>query len=100
MGLDSHAVVVDERGGAGKTRVRRKKKDAMAEETGCWIKFISMGSCISSRSKVDSSLSSGCSNYGKPNSPFCPLHLLSSALSTASMLKTDLFLMIRTYSII
>uniref|UniRef100_A0A2P2LNJ0 non-specific serine/threonine protein kinase n=1 Tax=Rhizophora mucronata TaxID=61149 RepID=A0A2P2LNJ0_RHIMU len=32
-------------------------------ETGCWFKLRSMGSCISSRSKVDSSVSGSSTNY-------------------------------------
>lgn len=34
---------------------KKKKKDGV--ETGCWIKLKFIGSCISSRSKVDSSIS-------------------------------------------
>lgn len=33
----------------------KKKKDGEVEETGCWVKLRFMGSCISSRSKVDTS---------------------------------------------
>ena len=36
----------------------RKKKDGRGEEeTGCWVKLRFMGSCMSSRSRVDNSLS-------------------------------------------
>uniref|UniRef100_A0A5B7A2K6 non-specific serine/threonine protein kinase n=1 Tax=Davidia involucrata TaxID=16924 RepID=A0A5B7A2K6_DAVIN len=35
----------------------RKKKDGAVKETGCWSKWRFIGSCISSRSKVDSSIS-------------------------------------------
>ncbi|XWS32839.1 hypothetical protein CRYUN_Cryun22dG0024500 [Craigia yunnanensis] len=34
-----------------------KKKDGGEEETGCWVKFRFMGSCMSSRSRVDNSMS-------------------------------------------
>lgn len=34
------------------------------EETGCWMKLRFIGSCISSRSKVDNSIS-GISTHGK-----------------------------------
>ncbi|KAM5567111.1 serine/threonine-protein kinase PBL34-like [Rosa sericea] len=49
-----------------KSKVRRKKKkvveddddgDVEEEETGCWLRLRFFGSCISSRSKVDSSIS-------------------------------------------
>ncbi|MBA0617180.1 hypothetical protein Godav_026652 [Gossypium davidsonii] len=35
----------------------RKKKDGGEEETGCWVKLRFMGSCMSSRSRVDNSVS-------------------------------------------
>ena len=35
----------------------RKKKDGGEEETGCWVKLRFMGSCMSSRSRVDNSMS-------------------------------------------
>ncbi|KAH0677554.1 hypothetical protein KY285_025355 [Solanum tuberosum] len=35
----------------------KKKKEVAEEETGCWTKLWFIGSCISSRSKVDSSIS-------------------------------------------
>lgn len=45
----------------------KKKKDEEDEGTGCWIKFRFMGSCLSSKAKVDGSISgSGTSTqYGK-----------------------------------
>ena len=58
----------------------KKQDSALEEETGCWVKFIFMGSCISSRSKVDSSLSSGCSNFGNDASSFLRFFLLFSFL--------------------
>lgn len=42
----------------------RKKKDGEAEGTGCWIKFRFIGSCMSSRSNVDSSISGSSTQYG------------------------------------
>ncbi|XP_052173938.1 serine/threonine-protein kinase PBL34-like isoform X1 [Diospyros lotus] len=35
----------------------KKKKDGDVEETGCWVRLKIFGSCISSRSKVDNSIS-------------------------------------------
>ncbi|XP_077240431.1 serine/threonine-protein kinase PBL34-like isoform X2 [Tasmannia lanceolata] len=46
----------------------KKKKDGEVEETGCWIKFRFMGSCIPSRSKVDSSISGTSTNYAESKS--------------------------------
>lgn len=42
----------------------RKKKDDEEETTGCWIKFRFMGSCMSARSKVESSISGSSTQYG------------------------------------
>ncbi|KAK8559114.1 hypothetical protein V6N12_042397 [Hibiscus sabdariffa] len=36
---------------------RKKKGGGEEEETGCWVKFRFMGSCMSSRSRVDNSMS-------------------------------------------
>ncbi|XXG76812.1 hypothetical protein AAC387_Pa08g1091 [Persea americana] len=43
-------------GGKSKESKERRKKDE-EEETGCWFKFRFIGSCISSRASVDSSVS-------------------------------------------
>ncbi|CAK9137082.1 unnamed protein product [Ilex paraguariensis] len=43
--------------GKSKGSKKKKKKGIDVEETGCWIKFRFIGSCIYSRSKVDSSIS-------------------------------------------
>lgn len=58
MGLGPDAIKVEAWEHVGKPK-GRKKKDVGEEETGCWIKFRFMGSCISSssRSKVDNSIS-------------------------------------------
>lgn len=49
----------------GEGDVRLKDHDcAGAEETCCWIKFSFITSCISSRSKVDSSTCGTSTNYG------------------------------------
>lgn len=40
-----------------KSKGMKKKKDGDLVETGCWVKLRLMGSCISSRSKVDNSIS-------------------------------------------
>uniref|UniRef100_A0A5B7A3W7 non-specific serine/threonine protein kinase n=1 Tax=Davidia involucrata TaxID=16924 RepID=A0A5B7A3W7_DAVIN len=61
MGLGPDAVKVG-------TSNERKKKDDDAEETGCWIKFRFLGSCISSRSKVDSSISGTSTQYAESKS--------------------------------
>ena len=49
-------------------RRKKKKKDDVAVEgegTGCWVRLRFIGSCISSRSKVDSSISGTSTHYGK-----------------------------------
>lgn len=64
MGLGGNDVKV-ESWEVGKSK-GRKKKDGGEEETGCcWVKLRFMASCISSRSKVDSSISGTSTHYGK-----------------------------------
>lgn len=46
-----------------KSMVRKEKDDDSVERTGCCIRLRFIGSCITSRSKVDSSLS-GISTHG------------------------------------
>lgn len=43
---------------------KKKDEDDSGEDTGCWIKLRFIGSCITSRSKVDSSVSGTSTNYG------------------------------------
>ncbi|KAL2240437.1 probable serine/threonine-protein kinase PIX7 [Sesamum indicum] len=58
--------------GNSKSRVRRKilndDDDDDAGESGCWIKFRFFGSCLSTRSKVDSSVSGSSSQYAESKS--------------------------------
>ncbi|XP_034701053.1 probable serine/threonine-protein kinase PIX7 [Vitis riparia] len=62
MGLGGNDVKV-ESWEVGKSK-GRKKKDGGEEETGCcWVKLRFMASCISSRSKVDSSISGTSTHY-------------------------------------
>ncbi|CAL5419636.1 unnamed protein product [Camellia sinensis] len=57
MGLGAEGVK-GESWDVGKSKSKnRKKKDGVEEETGCWVRLRFIGSCISSRSKVDSSVS-------------------------------------------
>jgi hypothetical protein len=42
----------------------RKKKKKDGTEAGCWVKLRFIGSCISSRSKVDSSVSGTSTHFG------------------------------------
>ncbi|CAI9785208.1 unnamed protein product [Fraxinus pennsylvanica] len=84
----------------GKSKGRKKKNgDAEEEtETGCWIKLRYIGSCISSRSKVDSSLS-GISTHeskstndtsrGQPVAPVISSTTTSNAESHASSSKLE-----------
>ncbi|XP_059648892.1 serine/threonine-protein kinase PBL34-like [Cornus florida] len=58
MGLGGDGVKVESWDvGKSKGGKKKKKKDGAVEETGCWVKLRFIGSCISSRSKVDSSIS-------------------------------------------
>ncbi|KAI8018754.1 hypothetical protein LOK49_LG04G01384 [Camellia lanceoleosa] len=61
----------------GKPKSRKKKNDAV-EETGCWVWLRFIGSCISSRSKVDSSIS-GISTH-------CELESISSTILVVQIL--------------
>ncbi|GFY97922.1 hypothetical protein Acr_12g0004630 [Actinidia rufa] len=55
MGLSDDGVK-GESWDVGKSK-SKKKKDGVVEDTGCWVRLRCFGSCISSRSKVDSSVS-------------------------------------------
>ncbi|KAD6795996.1 hypothetical protein E3N88_06892 [Mikania micrantha] len=47
---------------------KKKEDDGDGEETGCWVKFRFFGSCISSRSKVESSISGSSTRYAESKS--------------------------------
>jgi hypothetical protein len=52
---------------AGKSKGGKKKKevgDVEEQEIGCWVRLRFLGSCISSRSKVDTSVSGTTTHYG------------------------------------
>ncbi|KAE8021657.1 hypothetical protein FH972_007529 [Carpinus fangiana] len=74
----------------------RKKKDGGAEGTGCWIKFRFIGSCMSSRSSVDSSISGTSTQYGESKStndssrdqPVAPIVSSSTTSNAESILST------------
>ncbi|WJX93772.1 Serine/threonine-protein kinase pbl34 [Trifolium repens] len=74
MGLDGVNGKVIESLEVCKSKGRKKKKlqDRVMEdeenETGCWHSFRFIGSCISSRSKVDSSVSGTSTNYAESKS--------------------------------
>ena len=55
----------------------RKKKDGggAVEETGCWIRLRYIGSCISSRSKVDNSISGISPHCGNPSFNFMKMDI-------------------------
>lgn len=71
MGLERDLAKV-ENWDVEKSKGRRKKKDDdngdSAEDTGCWIKLRFIGSCITSRSKVDTSVSGTNTNYAESKS--------------------------------
>lgn len=63
MGLGPGTVQVEAWEQVGKSKGRKKK--GSLEDFGCWsFKIRLMGSCISSRSKVDNSLSSSSTHCG------------------------------------
>ena len=67
MGLGAENGKVVESWDVCKSKGKKKKKDdgvVGEEETGCWIRLRFIGSCISSRSKVDSSVSGTSTHYG------------------------------------
>lgn len=74
-----------------KSKVRKKKKkddddDVEEEETGCWVRLRFFGSCISSRSKVDSSISgtsTHCGNFLVSWNHFLLAHMLQVFLLIA-----------------
>ena len=47
-----------------KSKERNKKKKKDGTEAGCWVKLSFIRSCISSRSKVDSSVSGTSTHFG------------------------------------
>lgn len=55
---------VSESKGKKKQKNNKERVETVEEETGCWIALRIFGSCISSRSKVDSSISGTSINYG------------------------------------
>lgn len=71
---------VSESKGKKKQKNNKEQAETVEEETGCWIALRIFGSCISSRSKVDSSISGTSINYGNylcfPNIVFFPLVIL------------------------
>ena len=70
--------VVTESKGAKKQKNNKEQVETVEEETGCWIALRIFRSCISSRSKVDSSISGTSINYGNH---LCSCHILCSSLS-------------------
>ena len=60
----------------------RKKKDGT--QVGCWVKLRFVGSCISSRSKVDSSVSGTSNHFG--NSDFSSLQYFLGGLTNVDYL--------------
>jgi hypothetical protein len=74
MGLGQGELQIGAWDGGEKTKETAGKKNktvkrAEDEQPGCWIKLPLMGSCMSSRSKVDTSISSASTRCGEYN--FC-----------------------------
>lgn len=66
MGLGSDSIKMGP-SGEGKSKNSKKKEDDV-EETGCWIKFRFFGRCMSSGSKVESSISGSSTQYEESKS--------------------------------
>lgn len=64
MGLSGGDGVKVETSEVGKLKDRKKDKGSDVEDIGCWTKLRFIGSCISSRSKVDNSISGITTNCG------------------------------------
>ncbi|KAG7013166.1 putative serine/threonine-protein kinase PIX7 [Cucurbita argyrosperma subsp. argyrosperma] len=60
--------VVTESKGTKKQKNNKEQVETVEEETGCWIALRIFRSCISSRSKVDSSISGTSINYAESKS--------------------------------
>ncbi|XP_050276992.1 serine/threonine-protein kinase PBL34-like [Quercus robur] len=93
----------------GKSKVvkKKKKKEVVEakggveeEEIGCWVRLRFLGSCISSRSKVDSSISGTTTHYAEskstndtsrdqPAAPIVPSSTTSNAESNSSTSKLE-----------
>ncbi|KAG6487627.1 hypothetical protein ZIOFF_056217 [Zingiber officinale] len=58
MGLVPKEVQLEAWATGGRSKKGHEEDNKKGEEIGCWIKFRSIGSCISARAKVDASLSS------------------------------------------
>ena len=69
----------------GKSKNKVKKDDADGEVTGCWIALRSIRSCITSRSKVDNSIS-GISLHGKLPFYFLYRYILIFMMSDSSFI--------------
>lgn len=66
MELVPKEVQLEESATGGRPKKDHKEEEnKKGEDIGCWIKFRSMGSCISARFKADASLSSICTQCGK-----------------------------------
>ncbi|XP_072966364.1 serine/threonine-protein kinase PBL34-like [Typha angustifolia] len=100
MGLEPEEVKLERWGnveklkGKGKGK-KKKNKDEEKVEMGCWIKFRLMSSCISSRSKVDTSISSASThceskstNDGSRDQPVAPVVSGSTTTSNAESISS------------
>lgn len=74
MGLGQEEVQIEAWGDAEKAKESTVKKNKSVkrveereEQPGCWIRIPLMGSCMSSRSKVDTSISSASTRCGEFN---------------------------------
>lgn len=90
MGLGGDALK-KESWDVGKSKGRKKKDGDSEEETGCWIKLRFIGSCMSSRSKVDSSISSISTHCGNALTCSFNFYLFIFYISTGMSLLNSIF---------
>ncbi|KAL9353342.1 hypothetical protein Peur_056022 [Populus x canadensis] len=95
MGLGSEEGKVKSSWDVCKSKERRKKKKD-GTEAGCWVKLRFIGSCISSRSKVDSSVSGTSSHFESKSTndtsidqPAAPVVSTSTTSNTESNSSTS-----------
>lgn len=73
MGLGKGELQIGAWEAGATTKAKGKKSKAVVkrvedeQQPGCWIRFPLVGNCISSRSKVDSSISSASTRCGEDN---------------------------------
>ena len=91
----------------GKSKgVKKKKKKEVVEakggvgeeEIGCWVRLRFLGSCISSRSKVDSSISGTTTHYGNFYFIFCENLVFLNRLLCSNLFSGNYMFLVSRFS--